>query len=1111
MKERIVLLLMALSLCSASAWARVIQGFVYDASDKEPIVGASVLVNGTNIGAATDIDGRFQFDVPAKANTVTVSYVGMATQEVKITDNMAIYLTTAVENLDEVVVVAYGTQKKSSITGAISQVNAKDIETRPVSSVTAALEGSTSGVSVTGSYGQPGTDATISIRGVGTVTGSNSPLVVVDGVAYGGNISDLNPEDIESMSVLKDAASCALYGNRASNGVILITTKKSKSQRPTFTFKTNQGWYKRGTPEYDRVNPRQFMNIEYKNMFNGYLSKEGLDRTDPVAAAAAAEYVSGNIVKDRLITNIWNVGDYDLYGSDGLLVANASILPGYVDDLDWFDQGIRTGYRAEYMFTGSGGNDFSDYYFSVGYLDENGYMKDSGFSRLSGRAVVNIKPRSWFKSGLSVNASHQKINNTAGDQDGSNSTTTTNPFYFSRYIAPIYPVHLHDPATGAYMLDGNGNYMYDPGFYSYVDENGNTQEVATRSQLANNHSIWESEVNHDRRVRNTVNAIAYADFILPYGFTATIKGNLNTSNQERSSYGSSLIGGAAKGGAESGKQAKTIYNYSRWTLQQQVNWNQTYGKHFVNVLLGHENYSYSRDYTYARKTGVKVEGNESLSNFNTPTDINGYKDRYRTESYLARAQYNYDDRYNLEGSFRRDGSSRFASQSRWGNFGSIGANWVFTNEDFMKGVTWLTNGKLRANWGQVGNDQGSDYYAYYALYESGTKGGQSAYVMSQLAALDLKWETGESWGLGLEARLFNRWNLSVEYYDKRNKDLLFDVYNPISAGGTSFDYAESTITKNLGTISNRGIEINTDVNIFTNKDWTVNLAANLTTLSNKILKLPEQNKDGIVSGSYKIVEGRSRYEWYTYHWAGVDMLDGQSLYDANLVDYHIESPDGSIIGGSYDADGQLVSTALKDGDWKCINGKYYVNNTTYGEKDFRGTTLPKVYGSFTPSIRFRDFSLSAIFTYSLGGKVMDYGYSSLMNPSTTSVRNYHVDLLNSWDGAPAGMTENSADRINPNINPEINSSLSTWNNSTSDRWLVSRNYLALKNLNFAYRLPKSVTRVLDLSVVQFTFSAENVFTCTKRRGLQAQQSLSGGVYNSIPPARVFTFGLSVTL
>lgn len=1102
-----VLLIIVCALTALGSYAQTLSvtGTVTDTSG-EPMAGVAVLIKGTAMGTTTDIDGTYALKAATNA-TLEFSYIGYETQTVGVAGKSVIDITMKedISMLDEVVVVAYGTQKKSSITGAISQVTSDAIANRPVSSVTSALEGSSSGISVTGAVGQPGTSSAINIRGVGTVTGDSSPLIVLDGVPYDGEMTDIAPDDIESISVLKDAASCALYGNRASNGVILLTTKKSKTNKPTFTFKTSQGWYERGEPEYERVNPYQFMEVEYANMYNNYINTKGLDRTNASDMAAASQNTLDVLQKDRTIINIFNTPITDMFDQNGKVLPGVAVNPLYGEDLDWYDQSIKKGYRAEYSFAGAGATERADYYLSVTHLSEDGYTRDSGFKRLSGRASVNMKVTNWFKTGLQVNVTNQNITNSAGY--GASSSSTTNPFYFYRVIAPIYPVHLHDINTGAYILDADGNKQYDPGYYVGVDANGSPVEISTRDQLASNHSIWESEMNHDRVKRNTSNSTAYADIIFPYGFTFTVKGNLSTQNRESSSYGSSVIGGSAKG--TNGKLSKYVYNYKSWTFQQQLNWNHTYGRHFINVLLGHENYSYGCDVTYARAQGVKIEGLEALSNFTTPSSISGYRDRYRTESYLGRVQYSLDDRYNVEASFRRDGSSRFSKEARWGNFGSVGANWLFTAEDFMKDQTWITNGKLRANWGQVGNDAGSSFYSYYSLYVSDTKGGYPAYVLSQLANEDLFWETGESWGLGLEARLFNRWNLSVEYYDKRNKDLLFDVNNPMSAGGTSFTYPESTITKNFGTISNRGVEINTDVDIFTNRDWNINLAANLTTLSNKVTELPDQYKEsGWMDGSNKVVEGKSRYEWYTYHWAGVDMMDGMSLFDANLEDYHVVTPDGSIVGGRYE-DGVLVSSQLTDDKYKCIDGKYYVNNTTYAQRDFRGSALPKVFGSVTGNFSWKDFSLSVMMTYSLGGKILDSGYSSLMSLSSSYVRNYHVDILNSWSGVPEGMTETSPDRINSDINPVIDMS-QMYNNASSDRFLISRNYVSLKNINFAYRLPRTVTRPLTLTSARVYFSAENVVTSTKRKGLPATQSIDGYVYNQMPAPRVFTFGLNVS-
>lgn len=1140
-------LLIVCMVCAVSAIAqtRTITGTVSDEAG-EPMTGVTVRVKGTDIVTATNIDGMFSIKA-ARGAIFDFTYIGYLPQSIAIGDHTQIDITMQadVKSLDEVVVVAYGAQKKSSITGAISQVKSEEIAKRPVTSVTAALEGTTPGITVTGNYGTAGSEPSIYIRGVGTVNGSTSPLYVIDGVPFGGNISDLNPEDIESMSVLKDAASAALYGNRASNGVILITTKKSKAERVQFTFKTNQGWYERALPEYECVTPQEFMKVYYQNYANAYV-KDSDGKVTYADKKAIHDYVTADIFgADKLNTNIFTERDATkLYDLDGNVTS--SILSGYADDLDWFDQATRKGYRGEYLFSGSGATSRSDYYFSLSYLNEEGYMKDNNFNRFTGRASVNINPIKWLKAGLNINATHQKYNNTAnGDGDGASSYN--NPFYFCRYMAPIYPVHQHY-VEDATILDDQGKEInvkagdlvgqtykgYDTGSYEITNPDGTTQEIFTRNQNRDRHVIMESELNRKRSIRNTMNSVAYTDFVLPYGVTATLKGNLNTRNTEAFSYGSAEIGDSK---ARNGSFSKTMYNYKNWTFMQQLRWNYMFNNiHTIEVLLGHENYSYLYDYTYVAKSNQAFPNIYALSNFSEMASSDGYRSRYRTESYLARVQYNFDNRYNLEASIRRDGSSRFHKDSRWGTFGSIGANWIFSAEEFMKDVTWLNNGKLRADWGQVGNDAGSGYYGYYALFGSWTENSKPAYVMSQLPAGDLKWETGESWGIALEGRLFNRANVSLEYYDKRNKDLIFNVYSPTSAGPTSTSSSLPTTSMNIGTMSNRGFEFSLDVDVFKNRDWTVNVGANLTTLTNKIVKLPEQNKKlttlpvdesidiprGITSGSQFITEGKSRYEWYTYHWAGTDMMDGRSLYDANLVDYHIKQADGTIIGGKWkiddegnpalDANGdrQLGSTELTAENYRLINGKYYVVNTTYAQKKWAGQALPKVYGAFNASVRWKGLSVSAMFSYSLGGKVYDSNYSSLMGVGS-SPSNVHKDILNSWFGTPEGMTEDSPNRINRDISHEINYNNNTQNHAGSDRWLTSRSYLCFKNINVTYALPKTVTQFLHLGGVQASFAAENLHTWGARRGMNPMMGLNGGQSNYLVPARVFTFGLNVNI
>lgn len=1059
-----------------------VSGTVFSSEDDSPIIGASIKIQGTKMGAATDIDGKFRLENVKKGATLVVTYIGMQTKTVKAGENMKIYMTSDSKSLDEVVVqVAYGAAKKSTLTGAVTQVDSKQIEVRPVSSVTSALEGTTSGVQINSTYGQPGEEPSIRIRGFGTVNGSATPLYVLDGVPFGGNISDLNSNDIESITVLKDAASCALYGNRASNGVILITTKRGKGEKMAFNLKVNQGTYSRGIKEYKMLNAKEFMETSWLNLRNSRISA-GDDQ------ATANAYASKNLINDELYLNIYNKADDQLFDANGKLVSDAQILDGYADDLDWYDNAIRDGYRQEYNFSGSQASAKSDYYFSVGYLNEKGYVTNSDFDRLTGRAAMNFHPKKWLNTGFTISGSHQKTNFT----NGNGSASYTNAFMFCRNIAPIYPVHLHN-ADGTYQLDSFGNKQYDSG--SYTDENGNP--VLTRNQYQDRHVIWENELNENKSFRNTIQSSAYMDLKFLNDFTFTVKGELNVRNNENRTYNSALIG---DGKGNNGRTSRSIYRYKNYTFQQQLNWNHTFGNHTVGVLLGHENYSYFYDYTYIYKTNQTFAGQDNLDNFTNLTNGSGYSNRYRTESYLGRIRYDYQEKYNVEASFRRDGSSRFAKESRWGNFGSIGASWVVTKEDFMKPITWVNNLKLRADYGLVGNDAGAGYYSYMALYDSKQNHNTGAYYLSQLANTKLKWETGASFGIGVDARLFNRWNISAEYFDKRNKDLLFNVYLPLSAGATSSSSAEATITENMGTISNRGFEINTDVDIFKNKDWTVNLSANASFIKNKIVELPEQDKDGIISGIYKIAEGKSRYEFFTYTYVGVDQMTGNSLYKANLENYHVTTADGQTVGN---ADGNDISKYVTQ-----IGNEYYVNNTSYALKEYHGSAIPKVYGSFAPSVRYKDLSLSLMFTYSIGGKVYDAVYSSLMSTGTTP-SNYHKDILKSWSEIPSGMTEDSQDRIWYGGIPQINSSMTSTNNATSSRWLTDASYLVLKNINMSYSLPKAWVNALTLESIRLNLSCENAFTCTKRRGMNPQQSFNGYQYNYLVTPRVFTIGVDV--
>ena len=1104
MKRRLTMFLACFFLMLGGVMAQTkVSGVVVTYEDSEPVIGASVQVAGTQVGTVTDVNGRFELTAPAGSKTLRITYVGMEALEVAVSPKpLRIQLRNDLNDLDEVVVVAYGTQKKTSLTGSIQEVKSEAIEIRPVSSVTSALEGNVGGVQVNSTYGAPGSDPDIRIRGIGTVNGSSSPLYIMDGVPYGGNISDLNPADIESISVLKDAASAALYGNRASNGVILITTKKGKQGKMNVSLDIKQGTYSRGIPEYDRLGVNDWMHMQWEQLKN-------LRMSNGVSLDDAKAYATENLIADNLYLNIFNKADNALFDANGYIKADAQIKGSFAEDLDWYDQAIRHGYRQEYNISANGANDKVDYLVSLGYLDEDGYLTNSGFDRISARVSVNVQPKKWIKMGINLNGSHQNKNNAGADPDD-DASHYTNPFNYARNMSPIYPVHLHDMNTGEYILDANGQRQYDGG--RYTDANGITH--LTRNQNPDRHLIWENELNSDKTVRNTLNGTAYVDFMLPYNFTLTLKGNLNVRNTSEQTYYNSVIG---DGAGEQGRAKRNDYRYKNYTFQQQLHWSHEYGVHSVDALIGHENYAYDYNYLYGFKNTEVFAGYSYMRNFTNITDLYDYNNHYNTESYLGRVRYGYDNRYNAEVSFRRDGSSRFSKDARWGNFWSIGANWVISNEQFMKKYDWVNYLKLRADYGEVGNDAGAGYYGYMALYASTQHANQGAYWISNLPNEDLKWETSQSWGIGLDGRLFNRLNFSIEYFDKRNKDLLFNVYNPLSAGATSTSAASSTVTKNIGTISNYGWEISADIDVYKTRDWKINLGTTMTFLRNEVVKLPEQNKEGIVSGSHKIMEGKDRYAWYVYTWEGINTANGYSLYKFNDEDYYLtEDANGQAIN----SEGVEDKTAANMKHIVYIDGVPYSYTTNYAKREFNGTSIPKMFGSFNFNVAWKGLSLYALFTYQFGGKVLDSVYSGLMAASAKPYA-LHEDVLNSWTYEQRTYTldengnEIPLNAIDPNGTPVFNSGATVNGDvtpslyTTSSRHLISSNYLALKNISLSYQLPKKLVRKIDLESVGITASFENLFILTKRTGLSPQQYFSGGQANGYVTPRVFSVGLNV--
>ena len=1090
--KRLLLFLAAFAAIASTAFAQVsaVKGTVSD-ENGEPMAGVSVLVKGTQIGTVTDVDGTYTLrGVPANAQTLVFSFIGMETLEVAARATVNVTLHPDSETLDELVVVAYGVAKRESVTGAISTVKSESIAQRPLTSVTDALEGQATGVLALPG-GDPGSDAAFRIRGVGSVNGSNSPLYVIDGVPFSGNVSDLNPNDIESLTVLKDATSAALYGNRASNGVILITTKRGKSDRVSLSVSVNQGVYNRAIPEYDKVDAKDFMQVFFNGYTNNLVSGSNMSREDAIADVRA------NLLTYLGDYNIFDVETAKLFDDNGKFDYKANIKSGY-DDLNWWDYTMRNGYRQDYNVSGSGASAKSNYYFSLGYLDEQGQTVNSDFSRWTGRVNASVTPVSWLTAGLNVGASWQTQN-----ERSTGATTYANPLYQAHVMAPIYPVHLHN-SDGSYLLDENGALQYDAG------------ELYSRPQYSARCAIWEAELDKRFTQRVTTTAQAYTDIRFLKDFTLSIKGDVSLRNNMYRSYNNSVIGD----GKGLGRSSRTNYFYTNYTFQQLLNWNHSFGDHTLEALLGHENYYYNYEYQYNYKQDETIPGGDELDNLNSMTSMEGHQTGYRLESFLSRLKYNYMNKYFLEGSFRRDGSSRFYKENRWGNFWSVGATWAISRENFMKGAGWIDNLRYRISYGQVGNDASVDYYGYMDLYTLGVKyGGKAASYKTQNQALDLKWESENSFSTALEGRVFDRLNFTVEYFNKVTKDLIFDVEHPTSVGGIASGSITTATTKNIGSVRNNGVELSFDVDIVKTRDFSWNFGVNATWMKNTILKLPEAditNYDGLQNamrnGTKLWAEGHGIYDWHLYQYAGVDMMTGLALYEIDDTKYYIL--DENKIGERWDeTQKQLVhdyeKSSVPENYAVVINGKEYVLNTTYAKRDWSGSSLPKVYGSFNTGIRWKNFSLAALFTWQLGSKCLDYAYQDLMSVGT-GPHSYHVDILNSWTEAPAGMTETSADRISLTATPRVDGFWNSYSNATSTRFLVSGNYLIVKNVNLSYNLPQKWVKAMGLGGVTLSASVDNLLTFAARKGMNPQQAWSGLIYGSyVNTPRVGTVGVKV--
>ncbi|MHC0447370.1 SusC/RagA family TonB-linked outer membrane protein [Flavobacterium sp. 3-218] len=1053
MKQKLkgfMMLFFILILQSSIAQEKKVTGVVSDANG--PIPGVNVIIKGTKNGVQSDLDGKYI--ITAKTGDVlTFSYMGF--KDVSLTVGSGSVLNAKMQEdgkeLDEVVVVAYGTAKKTSYVGSATQIKSEQLENRPLTNALSVLEGSTSGVQIQSSAGQPGAAPEIRIRGFSSINGSNTPLYIVDGVPYAGDISNLNSSDIESLSVLKDASSTSLYGSKAANGVIIITTKSGKSQKDKFSLNLSTGMTSRSIKDYKRVNALDYYPLEWEAIRN---SRPMGNQTEIDAANA---YASSR-VPIVLVTNPFNVPSGSIVGTDGKLNPDAKLL--YPQDLDWAKQLERAGVRKNVDFSYQGKSERSNYFASLGYLDEEGYIQKSGFERTTGRLNLNTSLKEWFKTG--VNISGTLTNSKLGTDGVENTSSFKNPFRTIRTMGPIYPVFDHT-SNGDYVLDVNGNRVYS---------------TVRGSGASNGRNVVYETLNDTDVVKGlALSARTFFEISFTKDLKFTTNASIDKTYRNRTYSYNTEIGD----GAPTGLMAKEDKILTGITYNQLLNYSKKIGEHSFNILLGHESFDYETNWTSSSKTGQVAPDIIEFVNYATTTGLTSFTRNYATESYFSRAGYDYMSKYIFSASLRRDGSSKFAKDNRWGNFWSLGGAWVLSKENFLKDYSWISDLKVRASIGQVGNDShiigntndagskinGLNYYVSQPTYSLGNDNGSEGGIITYAAAAtDLKWEVNTQKDLAIEFGLFkNRLKGSVEYYNRNTDGLIFSVPNPLSSG-------LDNRVENIGSMVNKGFEISLDGVIVKTNDFSWSLNINASTINNKITKLPQGE---IIDGTKKLSVDHSIYDYWLRDWYGVDPSDGYALFVA---------------------DPKFVNAS--DVSMRVVNG---VNVTTDQNKalyHYAGSAIPDLFGSFGNTFKYKGLQLDVVCAYQIGGKMYDTNYSVLMHTGNNYGSALSTDIFRRWQN-PGDITD--VPRLDVNRN--------TPSSAASDRWLIGSDYLSLRQVNLSYKMPSEFISKFEIDNASIYINGENLMLFTKRQGMDPTQTFNGTTQNRYIPSRVISLGLNL--
>lgn len=1017
-----------------------VTGTVNASADGKPLGGVTVTVKGTAVGTVTNSDGFYELQVPDPSQNLVFSFVGMKTVEVPVEGAV---VNAALEpdfiGIDEIVVVAYGDSRKQYFTGSLSTVHSEQLERFQSVDFSRALQGLSSGVYTAGENGQPGESDDIRIRGFSTF-GNGSPLIVLDGFPYDGNLNAIPLSDIESVTVLKDAPATALYGSRAANGVVIVSTKQGKAGSSGLDVKVSYGLFDRAVPAYETVSPSQYYELQWEGLRNLYISQKN-PPADP------AKRASEQLVPMLGGYNAFNVPDNELVGSDGKINPGARLL--WNDN--WKNEVVHTGKRREVILNAHGGSEKSNYFLSGSVLDEEGIIKASGFKRYSARANVTSQLTDFITAGVHFSGmlSEQNYPESAG-------TSMLNPFRVMELIAPIYPVYLYN-REGVLQTNDDGEKLYDfgTGF-------GRARPYAPYLNVLGTLELDE------RLYKNDVFTVrSFIDFELAKGLT--FKSALSADHYTFTglTHKNMLYG---DGRSFNGRTNRETWRTFSYTANQMLQYKKISGEHNFQAFAAHENYSYKFNQLTATRSGFQFPEQIELDGAAVSEGSGSYEDNYRIESYFGKIDYAFSNRYFASLNFRADGNSRFAKNVRWGNFWGAGVAWLLSKEEFLTDQSWMSSLKLKASYGEQGNDKIGSYYGYQGLYQTGMNNIDfPGAIASRLATPELSWESLKSFNVGAELVMNERFAVNVEYYIRANNDLLFEKPLPPSTGFSSID-------ANIARLSNTGIDLEMKGVLLNAQPLRWVMEVNLGHFKNEIRELPQ---DYIITGNKRWEEGRSIYDFYIEEYAGVNPETGKSQWYYNVP---VVDTDGNAV---LDDDGSPVYEKERG-----VTERY-----NQASRYYAGSAVPDLFGGVNNVISFGGFDLSVLVTFSVGGKVFDQPYQSLMHSGQYGY-NFHTDILNRW----------TPDDRNTEVPVLVGGQQNNWR---STRFLVNAGYMKIQNTTLGYQLPQTLVSRFKTESIRLNLKAGNLYMFTARKGLVPMQSFDGAVQTQYVPVRTVSLGLDV--